>query len=255
MKHGKRILRLAGLVVGLFCILGVAWGSYAWYQAVPLERVVIKGNVHAEEEALVTLAALDSITFLFDISPELVADRVQRHPWVHHATVTRWPTGTLEVQVAERVPVLLAINRAGRPSHYLDAEGYAMPLRPEALYNVPLVRNAGAAAHPLRPLEDRRVLELAASLEQLDERHLALLSEFELRGKEVYLRTATTERGQSLEVRLGREGFEEKIRRLHAFWHQAVLPQPNTKFERVDLRFDSQIVTLEHPGGVREADT
>lgn len=251
MTRLKQILRITGLVLGLAGIATGAWFAYDWYRQVPLERVAIDGNIHAPEDALVELAALDSIDRVYDAEPELIADRIQRHPWVHTAKVTRWPTGTLAIKVRERVPVVLALDRQGRPSYYLDAEGYAMPVTPEAIYNVPLLKGAGAATHPLRPVDDRRVQALVASLDALDDPHLALLSEFELRGRELWLRTTTTGRGQSIEVRLGRDDFEEKIRRLHAFWHQAILTQPETRFTRVDLRFDSQIVTLEHPSGER----
>ena len=92
---------------------------------------------------------------------------------------------------------------------------------------------------------------LAESVAELTEAEQALLSEFVVQGDELWLRTAGTSAGQSLEVRLGRTGFAEKMRRLHAFWHQAVLTQPDVRFAHVDLRFDSQIVTREHPADAR----
>lgn len=198
-----------------------------------------------------SLAGLDSIFFIFDVNPAIVEDRVQRHPWVRVAEVTRWPTGVLQIDVAERLPVLLALDRIGRPDRYIDEDGFAMPMVPGALYNVPLLRGSGTRGHPLRPVKDENVRALAAELARLTQSERALLSEFDLRGRELWLRTASTEGGQSIEVHLGRDGYGEKIQRLHAFWHQAVLTQPEVRFERVDLRFHSQIVTREHPAGER----
>ena len=54
-----------------------------------------------------------------------------------------------------------------------------------------------------------------------------------------------TPAGQALTVRLGDSGFEERFRRLKAFWDQAVLTRPGTRYASVDLRFDGQIITRE----------
>lgn len=221
--------------------------GYDWYRQVPLQQVAVLGNVHAGEEALLELMAVDSVRAVSEVDADLIADRVRRHPWVRDAVVTRWATGTLQVRVIERVPVLLVLSRAGRPQHYLDEDGFAMPLVPGLHHDVPLLRGTAPAEHPLRPISDERILALARDVAALGAEHQAILSEFELKEGEIWLRTSGSSAGQSLQVRLGRSGFKEKVHRLHAFWHQAVQTQPDTKFDMVDLRFDSQIVTRERP--------
>lgn len=254
MTKVRKVIRSVALGTLTLCLGSAAFFAYQWYRTVPLEEISIDGNSNAEYEALVALAALDTVAFVVEVDTRIVADRVRRHPWVRAASATRWPTGTLEITVEERVPVLLALDRSGRPVHYLDAEGFALPLVPNVHFNVPLLKGAGSVGHPLRPVQDDRIRSLAADVSLLDEREQALLSEFELREREVWLRTSATTSGQSIEVRLGRDGFEEKLRRLHAFWHQAVLTQPDTRFERVDLRFDSQVVTRENHSGETRPD-
>ncbi|HEX7070160.1 MAG TPA: FtsQ-type POTRA domain-containing protein [Rhodothermales bacterium] len=249
MSRVRKALRIAVPVLALAAVGAGAYFGLKWYRTVPLERVIVAGNVHADPARIEELAALDTVSFVFDANPEVVAARVKRHPWVRDVDVTRWPTGTLEIEVHERTPVMLALDASGRPRYYIDADGYRMPLVQGAFHNVPLLRGVQSSEGVGEPTKDPRVRALASDLAELGEEELAIASEFDVRGREVWLRTATTLGGQSIEVRLGRGGFGEKMRRLHAFWHQAVLTQPDTHFELVDLRFDSQIVTREAAAG------
>jgi hypothetical protein len=89
---------------------------------------------------------------------------------------------------------------------------------------------------------------LLGALATADAETDALLSELTVgAGGEVLLRTSPDGAHGALTARLGAGGggYAAQLRRLHAFWHQAVLPRPATRFEVVDLRFDGQVVTRE----------
>ena len=192
------------------------------------------------------LAQVDTGMVLFDIDPAIVADRVRRHPWVRAATATRWPTGTLRIAVQERAPMVLVMDGRGRPAHYLDRAGFAMPLASGAVYDLPIVRGLRERYHPVQRLQNESVREFLEVFARLDDETNALVSELEVHGSgELRLRTTPTGARGSFQVWLGRDGFDEKLRRLRAFWHQAVLPQPDKIFHVIDLRFDGQIVTRE----------
>ncbi len=246
----RRALRIAGLVA-LAVGLVAAW---VWQRTLPLERVAVVGNDHAPAEEIVALIAVtpDSVA-LFSLSPALLADRAQRHPWVASATVRRLPTGTLRVKVEERTPAVLVLDGAGRPSHFLDAEGYAMPVDAASptRYDVPVLRGA-PAYHPTQPVESAGLRSLLAALASADAETQALVSEIDW-GRRVTLWTTPVEGHGSVPVRLGRAGHASQLRRLRAFWDQSVLPRPDTPFELVDLRFEGQVVTRE--GAPPAADT
>lgn len=243
-QRRRRILRRLGLVA-LALGLVAAW---VWQRTLPLAAVTVVGAVHAsaDEVAALTGAVPDSVA-LFSLSPALVADRAQRHPWVRTASVRRLPTGTLRVRVEERVPAALAMDAAGRPSHFLDAEGYAMPLdvAVPAVYDVPVLYGA-PAYHPIQPVESAALRGLLGALGRADAEALALVSEIEW-GPRVTLWTTPAGGHGSIPVRLGHDGHDSQLRRLRAFWDQSVLPRPDTEFRLVDLRFDGQVVTLEGP--------
>ena len=258
---------------------GLGYYGWTWQRTVPLVDVEVTGAVMAPAVELEALAALpqpdpatadtaagtEAYVPLFDLDPVLLADRVRRHPWVEDAAVRRWPTGTLEIAVTERTPVALAIGADGRPAFYLDAAGYTMPMPPRpadapaartAAYDVPLLRGVLPAYRPTLPVDDeplRALLATLGALPEADPAADALVSELHRDRRGGFtLVTAPAAGHGPIEVVLGTggpSGFGEQLGRLTAFWAQAVRPQPDRRFERVDLRFRDQIVTREAEGG------
>jgi cell division protein FtsQ len=269
-----RLVWAGALAVGLCAALGVY--GWLWQRDVPLLGVEVSGALMAPPAELEALAALpepdpatadtaagtEAFVPLFDLDPVLLADRVRRHPWVEDADVRRWPTGTLELAVTERVPVALAIGRDGRAAYYLDGAGHQMPVppRPEGTapvaYDVPLVRGHLPTFRPTLPVEDEPLLALLATLAQLpdtDPAADALVSELrrERDGGFTLLTSPAAGHGP-VEVVLGTggpSGFGEQLARLTAFYAQAVRPQPERRFAQIDLRFHDQIVTREVADG------
>ncbi len=238
----ERLARRAGLVV-LALALAAAW---TWQRTLPLERVAVVGAVHAPADEVAALANVtpDSVA-LFSLSPALIADRAQRHPWVEAASARRMPNGTLRIAVEERRPVVLVLDGNGRPSHFLDAEGFAMPASgaTPALYDVPVMHDA-PPYHAVQPVESAGLRSLLAALATADPAELALVSEVDW-GRQVTVWTTPAGGHGSVQVRLGQRDQARQLRALRAFWDQSVLPRPETPFEVVDLRFDGQVVTRE----------
>ena len=244
-RAGRVLRRLGG--VALVLALGAAW---YWQQTLPLRRVDVSGAVHADVAEVVRLTGVrpDSDA-VFSLSPALVADRAERHPWVRRAHVRRLPTGTLSVRVEEREPVVL-VMRAGVPAGYLDAEGVALPL--DALsdsgavpYDVPLLSGSVPEAAPGERVGSPALRELLAALAGADDATDALVSEVEWRAGRAVLWTTPAGGHPSVPVHLGRTGVAGQLARLRAFWDQSVLPRPRARFRSVDLRFDGQVVTQE----------
>lgn len=247
-SYSTRLLALLLLVVlCALCVLG-----WRWQESLVVEQVDVAGAHQATRSALLELARIDTGAVLFGVDPALVADRVQRHPWVRTASVSRLPTGVLRIAVDERTPVLLALDDRDRPSHYVDAEGYQMPLADSLAFDVPLLRGLDAAYHPIRKVEPASVRALAATLGAVADD--ALLAELELRPDgELWAYLVSSSSAGTVPVRLGRDDFDVRLRRLRAFWQSAVEHQPEKTFHLIDLRFDGQIVTREGQRPGREA--
>lgn len=244
-RHKTSRLFYRGVLPVLLLAVMAATGfaGWQWLADVTCQQIEIAGAQHAEHDELLTLAQVDTGMVLFDLDPLLLSDRLQRHPWVREAEILRLPTGTLAIRITERDPVALVIGPQGELSHYLDRAGFQMPLTREAVYDVPLLHGLRAAYHPVQGLADPLVLSLLDALATAPAEADALISELELEGGEAWVRTPPAGDRGSIRVRLGRDQFAQKLGRLHAFWHQGVLTQPQQVFSLIDLRFDSQIVT------------
>ena len=227
-------------------LLSVTLLGWRGATGIPVRALVVHGAANAAEDAIMELARVPMDSLLFSVSPTVIADRVRRHPWVQDAGVSRLPTGTVSIRVRERTPVLLALSTSGEPAYYVDADGFRMPYRPGGTWRVPILTGLSERYHPLVPIRNEAVRNLAAALPELDEDVDALLSEFHVdeRGG-LILSTTVTPQGRTLQVRLGRAEPAERLVRLRAFWDQVVLARPDVRYSWVDLRFDSQIVTSE----------
>ena len=232
----------------LALVLLVAMGSFGWWWKgqVQFRAVQLSGAQHAEEAALLELAQIDTNMAFFDIDPYAIADRVQQHPWVREASVQRLPNATIDINVVERVPAILAIDKEGRADRYLDAEGYQMPFLKEAVYDVPLLTGLTEKINLIEPLKHEGVNDLLEALEGIPQEVDALLSVFEIvPNGGIDLQTTPKPGRGAIQVHLGRGDYAYKLTKLNAFWRQAVLQKVDTDFESIDLRFDSQIITQE----------
>lgn len=241
-RLGARIL-----AVGMLAALGtIGYFGWEWLDGLVCERVAVDGYRFADADEILAVARVDTGGRLLDINPELIADRVERHPWVRTASVRRLPPGTVAIHVRERVPVALAIDARGVPSTFLDADGYSMPATPEAVFDVPLIRGARIPENATRPIQSEAVRDLLSALPRLHETTDALVSSFEVDASgDITMYTAPAAGRDAIPVLLGRRAFGEKLDRLWAFWEQAVISRPELSFDLIDLRFDGQIVTRE----------
>lgn len=243
--NGRKAVRLLALAVVLAAVPVVGVVAWKWRDGVAVERIEVLGHRHADPQAVRKLARVDTGMALYGIDPVLVADRVRRHPWVGAARVERLPTGVLRIRVEERTPVALALTDRGAPDFFLDSTGAIMPHTPAAVFDVPLIRGVSAEKRKGLAVQNPALRELARALAGLDPSAGAIVSDLEVRRGEVWLHTTPLDARGSIPVHLGRNGFAEKLDRLHAFWRQAVLPQPEQTFAWIDLRFNSQVVTQE----------
>lgn len=236
----RRWTRRLAWMLGLGSVLALGWLGWQWQSSVTVSAITIDGTEYADEAELADLARVDSGDVLYDVKSAFVADRVQRHPWVEEATVTRRPTGTLRIAVTERTPAVLAIDE-GTPAFYVDRDGFTMPLLEETVHDVPLLYGLEGEHHPVRPIDQATLRDILYALEEAPAQER--IAEIELRaGDAVEVRTRPTEQHGSIRVRLGTGDYAAKLNRLDAFWEQAVATQPEVSFEQIDLRFDNQIV-------------
>lgn len=246
----QRWTRRLAMASALALVVALGVFGWRWQATLQLSSVDVVGTTHAPPDSLRALARVDTGTVLFDVEPVLVADRVRRHPWVEDASVMRLPTGTLRIHVTERTPAALVMTDDGAPAFYVDRRGFCMPLPERAGYDVPLLHGIADAYSPTRPIAHETVRHMLDALPESDAHRL--IAEWVVHpDSTLWAYTRPTSAHDAIRVDMGRTDFPQKLRRLHAFWTQAVQPRPDTHFARIDLRFDSQIVTEETASGTR----
>lgn len=224
-------------------ILGFIWWVPTW---ITVQRVEFLGNARADLTELRQLVKIqDGITKMGEVNEDSVLAQVKRHAWVEAATVSRGWGGLVEVEVRERIPVLLCMNPDGVPAYYVDQNGYPMPFIKGGAFNVPLLVGVSMRYKPNQLVAHATVRRLAADLATLDPETTALISSLALTTSGVIGYTTPIGNRETIQLRLGRSHFDERLVKLKAFWEQAVLPYPKKNIGIIDLRFDGQVITRE----------
>ncbi|MDA0378470.1 MAG: FtsQ-type POTRA domain-containing protein [Bacteroidetes bacterium] len=235
---------LAGMLL-LVVMVSAGWTGWQWMQQVTVQEIRIRGQVNTTEAEILELMRTDTGAVMFEVNAVMIEDRVVRHPWIHRVDVARLPSGVLDLQVTERVPVALLMDGEGRPAWWVDAFGWRLPITDQAQYDVPLLFAPMEPWHPMRPLEQTSTRELLSAIGSASQRLDALFSEFVYQGGEWELRLTPVAPHGGIRVQFGASGFARDFDRLLAFWDQQVLQHQNKIYDRIDLRFDSQIIVEE----------
>jgi cell division protein FtsQ len=274
--YGRLALRLVALatVVGGVLVLGML--GWQWQATAPVERVAVTGTRHAPPDTLRHLARVDTGMVMSEVDARMVRDRVTRHPWVEDVEVRKQSASrTLTLAVTERTPAGLVVSDDGRPAFYVDAAGYAMPLPDSAGYDVPLVqglRAMGVGYNPVKPVLPPPVRAMLTALQTSEA--AALVGAVRVHAdSSLHLTTTPIGAYGALPVRVGTGNFPQKLTRLQAFARQVLAAKPSAAtasaseasstqspankastdesgaavIRQIDLRFDGQIVTREHP--------
>jgi cell division protein FtsQ len=241
--YGSLALRLLGLLAVGGGVLVVGLLGWQWQSSVTVGQVAVSGVKQAPADTVRHLARVDSGTVMESIDGALIADRVERHPWIKSAAVTKQRARrTLLIGVTERTPAALVVDGSGRPAYYLDRSGYAMPCPDSAGYDVPLVRGLAADYHPVRQVAPPSLRALLGALGGSDA--APLVAELDVQpDSTVQLLTTPIGPHGPMRVRLGGGQIPVKLRRLRAFAEQVLTTSPDEDITEIDLRFDGQIVT------------
>jgi hypothetical protein len=233
-----------GAFFALLLLLAVVGGiSLGWYfnRMAHIKSIVVEGNYFTETSAILEKTAIpvnispDSVSFL-----EAIA-RIQTLPYIKEATITKRPSGRLEVRVQERQPIGMLVN--GPTRRYFDGDGVVLPFVSGKGADVPLVYGIG-----IKPVADslksvaftqiRDFLILAGN----DPVAASTLSEIAW-SREEGIVALSTENG--IRIVFGSLNLAEGIRNWSLFYTQVIAIRGSSEFSSVDLRFNGQVVTKE----------
>lgn len=234
-----RWLRAAGcLAAGLLVAAGTG-AAWHWLETAPgfaVAAVEVRGTSLVAPERILEVAGIEPGTRLWRLNARGVAARLETIPEVRRAEVIRELPNRVTIAIEERRPFTLV--HAGR-LHWLDEEGRALGEQREAVAPpVPVVSG----------LTEEEVLSARTEPAPRTRAALALIRALLRSGSGLATEISEINMSRSegpvlytvggVEVRLGREDWEERLARL-----EGVLAQlADADVGLVDLRFRDQVI-------------
>ena len=216
----KKAFRVAFqlLLISFFLFIG-HWG-YVHLLEAPFFRVreiEVKGCRRIPRETLVSLAKVEGMPNLFTVSLGKIAKSLESHPWIEHFGVRKVFPGKILIQIEERKPIaILQLEEL----YYIDTQGVIFsPVGDRDRYDYPFLTGltrelfekdlVEAKSSIMEGLELLRLAkkEQSSPLQEISEIHMD-----KSYGMKCFTRT------EGVEVIMGREHFEEKLKRLSLIW-------------------------------------
>ena len=182
-----------------------------------VREVEIEGCGKIRPEAIRSLLMIEGMPNLFTVRLEEIARRVETHPWIDHFVVRKVFPHKIRVQIEERKPIaILQLEKL----YYIDAKGVVFsPVGEGDGYNFPFLTGLTRQALEKDSESSRDLLMRALELVRLTEKEkvspLEEISEIHMSrtfGMDCYARA------NGLEVKMGKDSFHEKMRRLSIVW-------------------------------------
>lgn len=218
-------------------ILALVFGAdalYRWALASPyfrVQRVEVTGTAHLSRSVVRARLGLARGDNLLALDLEALRRRLENHPWVRSASLSRDLPGALRVEVVERRPWAVVALPDDRGRYLIDPEGVVLAEAGAGSERFPVLRGWGAPGDP-GPFQAGRVLSgkaLGAGLAAV--RAFGTVRPG-LRGKEVRLAAVDVggfsgdgslrmdilgPKGQAALLRLSHQDLENGLRRFAVF--------------------------------------
>ncbi|HUL30938.1 MAG TPA: FtsQ-type POTRA domain-containing protein [Thermodesulfobacteriota bacterium] len=216
----KKAIRVAGQLLLLSFLLYLGHWAYVRLLSDPYFRVrdvEVQGGRKISKETLLSLTAVEGMPNLFSVKLKEVVKRLESHPWVAQVRVRKVFPHTIVIQVEERKPMaILQLEEL----YYIDTQGEIFtPVGEKDEYNYPFVTGLTRRTLEKDPVEAKRLigkaLELLRIVSQEKVPPLEDLSEIHM---EKAFGIDCFTKSEGVEVKMGWEDFEEKLKRLPLVW-------------------------------------
>ncbi len=182
-----------------------------------VREVEVEGSRKVPKETLLSLTVMEGMPNLFSVKLKEVVKRLESHPWIEQVRVRKVFPHKIVIQVEERKP--MAIIQL-EELYYIDTRGEIFtPVGDRDEYNYPYVTGLTRRAFEKDPVEAKRLIDKALELLRVVNQGKTLplgeISEIHMeKAFGIHYFTKT----EGVEVKMGWEDFEEKMRRLPLIW-------------------------------------
>ncbi len=178
---------------------------------------------------------------------------LERNSWIQNAEMYFDNHQLLQVKVLERQPIARVFVNGGN-SFYVDSAALRLPLSDKLSARVPVFTNFPSDKAILaRP--DSSLLEGIVKLSSFiktDSFWMAQIAQVNITGDSKFELVPLI--GDQLILLGDAEQLDKKFRRLKAFYEQALMQQGMNTYEKLDIRFDKQVVAVKRGAWKAEID-
>jgi cell division septal protein FtsQ len=216
----KKAIRVAFQLLLLSFFLFIGHWVYVHLLSDPYFRVrevEVEGGRKIPREILLSLTVMEGMPNLFSVKLKDVVKRLESHPWIEQVRVRKVFPHKIVIQVKERKP--MAIIQL-EELYYVDTQGEIFtPVGDRDEYNYPYVTGLSRRVLETDPVEAKRLIAKALELLRIvSQEKVPPLEEIsEIHMEKVFGIHCFT-KAEGVEVKMGWEDFEEKLKRLPLIW-------------------------------------
>ena len=238
----KALLALcaAGLLFLIPMGARAAYRGFARLSLFRVNEVEVSGLKHVREQDFIKYMGDPRGRSVFEFDRDAALQKASRHPWIKGSTIRRELPGAVVVEVLERTPA--AVCETGTGKFVIDTEGFALARVDGPGWDfLPVVQYPSARGLTLLDEKSaaglRRALELMRVVKGEPSEGLA--------GAEFILGDDGSPciRVQGALVRVGHDGYEDKVRRLTEV--ERDMRKRGVSPAYIDLRFPGKVVIKE----------
>ncbi len=225
------------MLIGGIAVLAAIY----WNRNVTVDSASFTGNKMIETEQLLEVAEIP-----FGIHPDsldltAVIERLKKVDYVKQAVLYVEPSGELNIQIKERVPIALLMK--GSHKSYVDADGVKLPVLSNKNFDVPLVYGFDASLNG-DTLKNEGFKQISSFLIDAKENKFGWITISEVAyNREEGVVALSQENG--VKLLFGSNNFRVKLENWEAFYTEVIRVKGIQAMQQVDLRFTNQVVTRE----------
>lgn len=218
-----------------------------------IKKINLKGGFYLTNEQYLSYARLDNPEDFKNLSPALIRDRLEKHPYIKVAEVKLEKDGTADVIISEKK--IEAFLNCGQKQYLVSKNFEALPLMSfTKKIDCPVISNPGKAGeiknyeNLLQNEDVKTAFKIVETTKLLSREMLKSVSEIDMRsGKDIVVYLS----GINYPVVIGRRNEIRKMIYFSKFWSKLKGKEINQVVDYIDLRFDKHLY-LGFTGGFDE---
>lgn len=182
-----------------------------------VKEVEIRGCQKIPEKTILSLAKIEGMPNLFTLPLKEISERVEVHPWVEHVRVRKMFPNKVLIHIEERKP--MAILQLEEP-FYIDSKGVIFSrVGDQDGYDFPFLTGLNRQVFDKEPAVAKHLIAKALEFLRIvdGERASPLKGVSEIRMEKIFGIHCFTQ-AAGVEVRMGWDQYEEKLRRFSLIW-------------------------------------